>query len=45
MLSYLQVTVLENGDVVALGQILGKYDKMSDFIFTADCIANMLNSD
>jgi hypothetical protein len=45
MLMYLQVLVLDNGDVVALGQTLGNVANFTDFLYSSEAVSNIFNND
>ena len=47
MLRYLQVLVLDNGDVVLLGQVLGNINsgKFDNALYSAEAVIDTLNND
>ncbi len=42
---YLQVTVLDNGDVIALGQILGNVSRFGDLLYSSEAVADIYKND
>lgn len=45
MVMYLQVSVQDNGDVIALGQILGNVSKFENFLYSAEAVIDLYNGD